>query len=61
LEFLRKRWLDREQKLITVIPEETQRTEDKHLKKKLGMHHQRGQYYEHCKRSTQPKELKARR
>ena len=29
LEFLQKRWLDREQKLITVIQEETKRTEEK--------------------------------
>ena len=29
LEFLRKRWLDREQELITVIQEETKRTEEK--------------------------------
>jgi len=27
--FLRKRWLDREQELITVIQEETKRTEEK--------------------------------
>jgi len=29
LDFLRKRWLDREQELITVIQEETKRTEEK--------------------------------
>jgi len=29
LEFLRKRWLDREQELIIVIQEETKRTEEK--------------------------------
>ena len=29
LEFLRKRWLDREQELITVIQEESKRTEEK--------------------------------
>jgi len=29
LNFLRKRWLDREQELITVIQEETKRTEEK--------------------------------
>ena len=29
LEFLRQRWLYREQKLITVIQEETKRTEEK--------------------------------
>ena len=29
LEFLRKRWLDREQELITVIQEETKHTEEK--------------------------------
>ena len=29
LEFLRKRWLDREQELIAVIQEETKRTEEK--------------------------------
>jgi len=27
--FLQKRWLDQEQELITVIPEETKRTEEK--------------------------------
>ena len=56
--FLRKRWLDRELELITVIQEETKRTEEK---KKLGIDHQRGQYYEHFKRSTKPRDLKARR
>jgi len=56
--FLRKRWLDREQELITVIQEGTKRTEKK--SKKLGIDHQRGQYYEHCKRSTKPRDLKAR-
>ena len=30
-------------------------------RKKLGIDHQHGQYYEHCKRSTKPKDLKARR
>jgi len=29
LDFLRKRWLDREQELITVIQEQTKRTEEK--------------------------------
>jgi len=29
LKFLRKRWLDREQELITVVQEETKRTEEK--------------------------------
>jgi len=29
LDFLRKRWLDREQELITVIQEESKRTEKK--------------------------------
>jgi len=29
VDFLRKRWLDREQELITVIQEETKRTEEK--------------------------------
>ena len=48
--FLRKRWLDREQELITVIQEETKRTEEK---KKLGIDHQRGQYYERCKQSPE--------
>ena len=56
--FLRKRWLDREHELITVIQEETKRTEER---KKLGIDRQRGQYYEHCKRSTKPRDLKARR
>ena len=28
---------------------------------KLGIDHKRGQYYEHCKRSTRPRDLKARR
>jgi len=27
----------------------------------LGSDHQRGQYYEHCKISTKPRDLKARR
>jgi len=58
LEFLRKRWLDREQELITVIPEKTQRTEEKEEAGKLGLDHQRGQYYEHCKRSTKPRALR---
>ena len=29
-------------------------------RKKLGIDHQRGQYYEHCKRSTKPRDLKVR-
>ena len=36
--FLRKRWLDREQKLITVIREESKH---RRKRKKLGMDHQR--------------------
>jgi len=56
--FLQKRWLDREQELITVIQEETKRTEER---KKLGVDHQHGQYHENCKRSTKPRDLKARR
>jgi len=52
--FFRKRLLDREQELITVIQEETKHTEEK---KKLGLDHQRGQYYEQCKRSTKPRDL----
>jgi len=50
--FVRKRWLDREQELITVIQEKTKRTEPR-KRKKLGTAHQRGQYYKHCKRSTE--------
>jgi len=43
---------------MTVIQEETKRTEEK---EEAGIDHQRGQYYEHCKRSTNPRDLKARR
>jgi len=55
--FLRKRWSDREQELIMVIQEETERTEKK---EEAGYKSPTGQYYEHCKRSTKPKDLKAR-
>jgi len=39
---------------ITVIQEETKRTEEK---EEAGYDHQRGQNYEHCKRSTKPRDL----
>jgi len=55
--FLRKQWLDRVQELITVIQEETKRTEEK---EEGGYRSPRGQHYEHCKRSTKPRDLKAR-
>jgi len=29
-------------------------------RKKLGIDHERGQYYEHSKRSTKPRDLQAR-
>ena len=56
--FLRKRWWDREQELITVIQEETKRTEEK---EEAGYRSPTWSIYEHCKRSTKPKDLKARR
>jgi hypothetical protein len=45
------------QEQITVIQVEAKRTVKK---KKLGIDHQHGQYYEDCKRSTKPRDLKAR-
>jgi len=54
--FVSKRWLDREQELITVIQEETKRMEEK---EEAGYRSPTWSYYEHCKRSTKPRDLKA--
>ena len=56
--YLRKRWLDREQELITVIQEETKRKEEKG---EVGYGSLTGPSYEHCKRSTKPRDSKANR
>jgi len=58
LQLLRKRWLGREQELITVIK---RKLSAERKRKKLGLDYQRGQYHEHCQRSTKPRDLRARR
>jgi len=59
--FLSKQWLDREHELITVI-QLRRKLSARRKRKKLAIDHQLGQYYElrHCKRSTKPRDLKAR-
>jgi len=56
--FLRKRWLDREQELITVIREEAKRTEEK---EEAGYRSPTWSILRALQRSTTPRDLKARR